>query len=298
MTTHHNRLRILALTTAITAVAGLGLSACASGADSATGPSSDCTPKHADIQTISDGKLTVGVIDIPPFSSYNSGSPEGIDVEIVKQIAAEECLEPVYQQATYADAIQSISGNMIDLAIGTIDRTDARQKVVDFSSSTYLDGLGIASKTGAQTISDIESMNSIGTIDGYLWVEDIRSIVGDKLKTYPSSVELKADFDAGRLDAALDAYGVLVPEYKDDSSVTVALANSNPDPRVAAIVTAPQAAFPLTKGNTSLKTALSEDIDAMRADGSIKGWISAAGLSEDLAGKEEDLTKAYSVPES
>lgn len=281
------------------AVAGLGaaLSLSACGGDSGGGNvASDCKPKVADIQTVQPGKVTVGVIDIPPFSSYNSGDPKGIDVDIVKKFAAENCLSPVWQQATYADAVQSISGSTIDMAVGTIDRTEARQKAVDFSSTTYLDGLGIVSKTGAKTIKDLEGAKSVGTIDGYLWVDDLRKILGDKLKTYPSSVELKADFDAGRLDVAVDAYGVAVPAYKDSSGVTVELANSNPDPRVEAIVKAPQAAFPLTKGNTSLNGAVSGTIDQLRKDGQIKTWLKDAGLSEDLAGTDKELAEVYSVP--
>lgn len=262
------------------------LAAC--GESSSSGESSSIT-------TVSAGKLTVGVIDIPPFSSYNNGDPKGIDVSIVKQIAKDNGLEPVWQQATYADAVQSISGGTIDMAIGTIDVTAKRKQAVDFSASTYLDGLGMAAKKdkNIKTISDLEKVNSVGTVDGYLWVEDLRAILGDKLKTYPSSVELKADFDAGRLDVAIDAYGVQVPQFKDDSSVTVALANDHPDKRVAAIVQAPEAAFPYTKGNTSLGDALDKGIKTMRSEGEIVKLLKASGLTEGLA-KVAD--KQYVVP--
>lgn len=270
-------------TVAVLATAAATLAALtACGSDDTSSVASDCTPKHADVKTISKGKLTVGVIDIPPFSSYNSGKPKGIDIDIVTKIATAECLEPVYQQATYGDAIQSISGGQLDLAIGTIDATAKRMKAVDFSASTYLDGMGIASKSGAATVADLEKIGTVGTIDGYLWVDDLKKILGDKLKTYPSSVELKADYDAGRLGAAVDAYGVQVLQFPEGSGTSVNLANAKPDPRVQAIVQAPEAAFPLTKGNASLKTAASEDIVGMRADGTIGKLLTAAGLDESL----------------
>jgi polar amino acid transport system substrate-binding protein len=269
------------------------LAGCSS--DSGSSVASDCKPKHENIQTISPGKLTIGVIDIPPFSSYNSGNPEGIDISIVNRIAKEDCLQPVYQQATYADAVQSISTGTIDMALGTIDATEKRMTAVDFSSSTYLDGMGIASKSGAKTVSDLEKVGTVGTIEGYLWVEDLRKILGDKLKTYPSSVELKADFDAGRLGADVDAYGVLVPQFKDVKDVQVFLANEHPDPRVQAIVQAPEAAFPYTKGNTSLGKALSDGIEAQRQDGTVTKLITDAGLSPKLA---EVGQKQYVVPAS
>lgn len=273
---------VLALGTVLTACGGSG-----------TATSANCTPKHENIQTVNPGKLTVGVIDIPPFSSYNSGNPTGIDVSIVKKIAADECLQPSFQQATYADAVQSISGSNIDLALGTIDVTAKRLKAVDFSASTYLDGMGIASKTGASSVTDLESIGKVGTIDGYLWVDDLKKILGDKLVTYPSSVELKADFDAGRLQADVDAYGVQVLQFKGADGVKVALANDKPDPRVQAIVQAPEAAFPLTKGNGSLKQAIDAGILEQRKDGSIDKLLTDAGLSASLG---KVASKQYVVP--
>lgn len=273
-------IRKLAGAAVITLATASMLSACGGG--SASPVAAGCTPKHQGVKTVSNGKLTIGVIDIPPFSSYNSGKPEGIDVSIATKAAKDECLEPAYQQATYADAIQSISGGTIDIAIGTIDATAKRMKAVDFSASTYLDGMGIASKSGASSIKDLETVGTVGTVDGYLWVDDLKKILGNNLKTYPSSVELKADFDAGRLAADVDAYGVQVGQFKDSPGVKVALANDKPDPRVQAIVKSPEAAFPLTKGNTSLKTALSADIEQQRKDGTIADLLTAAGLKASL----------------
>lgn len=284
------RIKTLAVLSITAATAALALSACSGSASSVAG---DCKPKHADLKTTVPGKLSIGVIDIPPFSSYNSGKPSGIDVSIIEKIAADECLEPAYQPATYADAVQSIAGGNIDLALGTIDATEKRMKAVDFSASTYLDGMGIASKTGATTVAELESMSKVGTIDGYLWVEDLKKILGDRLVTYPSSVELKADFDSGRLQAAVDAYGVQVGQFKGADGVKVALANENPDKRVQAIVQAPEAAFPMTKGNESLKLALSEGIAAQREDKTIERLLTDAGLSAKL-GKVAD--KQYVVP--
>lgn len=287
-----HKLKTTGALAAVVLAAGLGLTACGG---SSTAANENCTPKHQGVQTVAQGKLTIGVIDIPPFSSYNSGKPNGIDIAIVNKIAKDECLEPVYQQATYADAVQSISGGNIDLALGTIDATEKRLKAVDFSASTYLDGMGIASKSGATTVADLEKMKKVGTIDGYLWVEDLRKILGDKLVTYPSSVELKADFDAGRLDADVDAYGVQVLQFKDAAGVTVALSNEKPDPRVGAITQAPEAAFPMTKGNTSLKEALDAGIKEQHADGTITKLLKDAGLSEGLGKVAE---KQYVVPAS
>ncbi|MET3810942.1 ABC transporter substrate-binding protein [Arthrobacter sp. UYEF3] len=286
------RFKAACLLTASAFTLGLSLSACGGPLNAS---SSSCVPKHADIKTVTPGKLTIGAIDIPPYSSYGSGNPTGIDIQIVNKIAAEECLTPVYQQATYADAVQSIAGGNIDLALGAVLVTEKRLKVVDFSASTYRDGMGIVSKTGAATVSDLEKMGKVGTIDGYLWVEDLKKILGDRLVTYPSSVELKADFDAGRLDAEVDAFGVQELQFKDVKGLTIALSDDKPDLRVAAQKNPPEAAFPITKGNTSLKEAVDTGIISQRKDGTIGKLLTDAGLSEVLS---KVAAKQYAVPAS
>lgn len=280
------------------AIVGLGasmmLGACSKDDDAVD---ENCKPKHENIDTVKDGTLTVGAVDILPFSSYNNGDPEGIDVEIAKQVAKDNCLNVQWEQSTYSDAMTSINGGKLDMAIGCIDRTEEREKVVDFTSSTYLDGLGIASKKGYKTIKDMESAKSVGTIDGYLWVNDMKKIFGKRLKTYPSSVELKADFDAGRLDAAVDSYGTAADVYGDIDDITIALANSEPDKRIGALVKTPQAAFPITKGNKSLKEAASDSIDDQRKDGSVEKLLQDKDLTKDLLGTEEEMKDVYTVPE-
>jgi polar amino acid transport system substrate-binding protein len=281
------------------AILGLGTSmALASCSKTDDAVSKDCKPAHENVKTVKKGTLTVGAIDILPFSSYNNGKPEGIDVDIAKRVAKDNCLTVSWKSSTYADAVQSIKAKKIDMAIGTIDRTEERQEAVDFSASTYLDGMGLASKKGYKTMKDMESAKSVGTIDGYLWVDDMKKIYGSKLKTYPSSVELKADFDAGRLDAAVDSYGTAAVMYKKEKGVSIALANAKPDKRVGALTKAPQAAFPLTKGNKSLNEAASDSIEKMRKDGDIKKLLAAKDLTEDLAGTNEEMAEAYSVPKS
>ncbi|MGO1320118.1 MAG: substrate-binding periplasmic protein [Galactobacter sp.] len=280
------------------AILGLGasmaLTSCSKSEDTVA---DDCKPAFENVETVKDGTLTVGAIDILPFSSYNGGDPEGIDVEIVKQIAKDNCLNLSWKSSTYSDAVQSIDAKKIDMAIGVINRTEEREKKADFTSSTYLDGMGIASKEGYKTIKDIEAAKTVGTIDGYLWVDDLKDVVGaSKVKTYPSSVELKADFDAGRLEVAIDSYGTTEELYGDIDGITVSLANAEPDDRIGALVQSPQAAFPIKKGNDSLNEAASATIDEMRENGAIEKLLADKNLTKDLLGTDEEIESAYSVP--
>jgi polar amino acid transport system substrate-binding protein len=269
------------------------ISAC--GTPAATS-SANCTPKHAGVQTVDPGKLTVGVIDLPPFSSYNSGNPSGIDISIVSKLAQDECLELSYQQASYADAIQSISGGSLDLATGSIAVTEKRMKAIDYTASLYVEGTGITTKTGAKTVADVEKMSGkVGTVDGYMTSPPLAKIFGDRLVSYPSTVELKSDFDAGRLVASFETYAVAAIQFKDVERVTVSLIEEEPSERMGALAVPAEDAFPITKGNTSLQTALSDGIKAQHEDGTIAKLLTDVGLSGDLAkvGSEQ-----YAVPAS
>jgi polar amino acid transport system substrate-binding protein len=204
MTTTIKKSSVLSVAAAVM----LSLSGCG-GSDTSNAVSPDCKPKHADVKTVESGKLTVGVIDYPPFSNYNDGKAEGVDISIIKKVAAADCLELVYRPATYADAITSIGQGNLDLATGSIAVTEHRMKVVDFSSSIYVEAMGITTKTGAKTIEEVKSMDGkVGTVDGYLTNPDLKKVFGDRLISYPSTVELKADFDAGRLIADFETYAV------------------------------------------------------------------------------------------
>ena len=72
-------------------------------------------------------------------------------------------------------------------------------------------------------------------------------------------------------------------QFNDANGVTVALATKTPDARIAAIAKSPEAAFPMTKGNLSLRAALSEDIIAIRDDGTIARLLTGNGLDAGLA---------------
>ncbi|RJS45256.1 amino acid ABC transporter substrate-binding protein [Nocardioides cavernaquae] len=273
----------------------LSLSACG-GSGASTTVSSDCTPKHSDISTVKTGTLTVGVIDYPPFSSYNDGKPDGIDISIVKKIAADDCLEVSWQPATYADAITSIAQGNLDIATGSIAVTEDRMKAVDFSSSLYVEAMGITTKAGAKTIEEVRDMDGkVGTVDGYMTNADLEKIFGDRLISYPSPVELKADFDAGRLIADFETYAVAALQFKGNSDVTVVPATGDVGEDFGSLNNPAEDGFPLTKGNASLKTAISDGIKAQQADGSLGKLLEAVGLSADLA---KVSSEQYVVPAS
>lgn len=258
------------------AVLALALSAsataCAREAESTV--ASDCEPKHQ-FSTIEEGQLTVGITEIPPYSYTENGQPAGADVDIIKEFASANCLDVKPVPLAYSAAVPSVQNGRIDLTVGDWYRTEARSEIVNLTAPIYLDEFGVISPDGITQVQDLVG-KSVGTVDGYLWVEDLRTMLGGDLKVYPSSVELKQDIDSGRIDVGVDAYGTALFNFPEDSGFKVTTVE--PDPQVQATVEPAQTGFPYTKDNAELGEALDATIEEMRESGQLVEILEANGL--------------------
>ena len=253
----------------------IGLAAFSNGASAA------CTPKHS-FETIEKGKLTIAVSIYAPYSGLSSsGEVEGVDGDIVKKIAALECLDITGTSVSGAAAIESVASNRADITIGDWYRTAAREKVVGLSAPVYADQSAIYSKTGVATIGDLLG-KQVGTVQGFLYVEDLRKLVGSGLHLYPNIVNLHQDLEAGRIEAAVDGYSTGVVAQQNGKLQGVQIKVPPSDPRMPSMEPG-QSNFPYTKGNVALGKALEEDIAALRADGSIAAILKAHGLNPSAA---------------
>lgn len=255
-------------------VAPTMLAACGSSSDSGN-KSSSCTPKHS-FTTVTKGTLTVAGYDLPPYGVLKDGKPSGIDMDILAEIAKRECLTVTPKWMAPAAVIPTVQSKRADTGVPDWYRTAARAEIVSLTDPMYQDEMGISSKTGISKISDLKG-KKVGTVDGYLWVADLKKYLGSSLKIYPSTVNLNQDLKAGRIDIAVDSYGsqkVTNPNNK----VEIA----EPDPAVAASKEPAQAAFPVPKDNAGLLAAFNADIADMRKDGTLAKIVKANGLDEKI----------------
>ena len=154
----------------MTALAGVALATLLGcGAARAQG----CTPAHKVDSLVSPGKLTVAIYEYPPFSTTAGGQIGGVDGEILKGIAASECLAFTPIVVDPAATIQYVLAGKADIAAGDWYRTAERAKVLGMSAPTYLDQMGIYSKDGASTVASMMG-KQVGTVSGFLWVSDLQ----------------------------------------------------------------------------------------------------------------------------
>lgn len=265
---------------------GLLLSGCSSAATPSASGVANCTAAHPGLSTVIGGKLTVAAPEFAPFSSLTGGTPSGIDVEIVQAIAALECLNTEFVQVEYSAAVPAVQSGRADVAVGDYYRTTSRAEIVGLSDPMYYDGMGIISKDGVTDLPTILTRN-VGTVDGYLWVADLKKVVGDKLKVYKSNVEMWADLKAGRIDVGIDSIPVGELHAKDNPGWQVGTAKA--DDRIGASVKPAQAGLPYTKENAALGTALNEDILKLRSSGKLAEIFTNHGVDP----KETEVTDNY-----
>lgn len=254
----------------LSGIAGLLLSAQIASAE-------DCKPKHA-FNTIEPGKLTVAVTTYAPHSFVDdSGNVKGIDGDIAAEFAKRECLKVKAVAVDPAAAIQYVLSGQADITTGDWYRTAERAKVMSLSAPLYTDQMAIYSREGFNKVSDLEG-KKVGTVQGYLWVADLKTVLGSSLKLYPNSVNMQQDLFAGRIDVATDGYstGVVAEQKGALKDVKVAVAAS--DPRVKATKEAAQAGFPYSLKAEEFGEALDADIAEMHKDGTIVKILKSYGL--------------------
>ncbi|MBB2927892.1 substrate-binding periplasmic protein [Paraburkholderia silvatlantica] len=248
----------------------------------ATAHAESCKPAHQ-FETIRPGTLSVAVWDFPPYSiPAGAQDIKGVDGEIVKRIAARECLKISVSVVDPAAVVQSVVSRRADIGLGDWYRTADRAKVLGLSGPMYLDQMAVISKQGVDTVGGIVGKR-VGTVQGYLWTGDLQKLLGSALVVYPNPVAMAQDLAAGRIDAGTDSYAVSQYNQTKGGYPAMKIMLVKPDARVPATLEPGQTALLFTKTNAALGTALSANIEALRQSGEIARILKTYGLSASAA---------------
>ncbi|MDO4258467.1 MAG: ABC transporter substrate-binding protein [Actinomycetaceae bacterium] len=226
-----------------------------------------------------EGVLRVGVPTFPPFVGIENGQITGPEGKIVNEIARLNGWKVEASPYEFSALIPAVQQGRIDIGIGSIFRTKVRAESVDFTAPIYIEPGSIISKEGHSSVRDLVDLR-VGTVQGYNWVDDVNKVLGGDLKEYPSSAELKADLEAGRLDAVIDSHGTALYLYKDTPYQVNVIA---PDKDIAASTNPGQTAIILQKGNSSLQSQIDASIAELHENGFIAKTLEEAGLDPKAA---------------
>jgi len=238
----------------------------------------DCKPAHQ-FTTVAPGKVTVAIYEYPPFTtaSADGATIGGVDSDVVKKFAADNCLAVTPVVVDPAATVQYVVAGKADVATGDWYRTAERAKVMGLSYPTYLDQMGIYSKAGLSKVSDLIG-KKVGTVSGFLWVAELQKLLGANLVLYPNPVALAQDLAAGRVEVGVDSYGTGAYAQKRGGYAGIQIKVAEPDERVQASIQAAQANIIYSKSNPDFGAALDDSIKKLHEDGGLANILKSYGL--------------------
>jgi polar amino acid transport system substrate-binding protein len=243
---------------------------------------SDCTPAHK-FTTLTPGVLKVATYSEPPLSiPVSETEAKGIDGDILKLIAKRECLKLSFDRGDASAVIQSIVSGKTDVGMGGWYRTAARAKVVGLSNPMYVDTMVTISKQGYDSAASLQGKR-IGVMRGALWVADLKTVYGDMVTIYPTSVAMAQDLATGRIDVGIEGLLNAFDGQKKGGWPAMKITVLKPDPRIGASNQPGQIAIPYTKDNEALGAALNADIEALQKSGDIVRILKESDLDPVVA---------------
>src|SRR4051812_21774945 len=95
------------------------------------------------VRTMTKPVLRVGLSILPPFIEKNGNHFTGFEFELWEKMARIMQVDCEYSVHSLKGLITNIQNKNVDLAIAGISKTERREKIADFTYSTYKSGLHI-----------------------------------------------------------------------------------------------------------------------------------------------------------
>jgi lysine/arginine/ornithine transport system substrate-binding protein len=211
----------------------------------------------------------------PPFEYRNpSGELEGFDIDIGNEVCQRLSRKCVWIDQSFDSLIPGLQARKFDLANSTMTATDARRKVIDFSTPMYIVPVKLMVRKGSGLQPTAESLKGkrVGVQQGTTMETYARgewAPKGVEVVAYPSYTNAFVDLATGRLDATFqEAQSAAEGFLNKPEGAEFELSDMTLD---APILNQP-IAMGIRKGNADLKTQVDQALQSMLADGTLQGF--------------------------
>ncbi|MGW2378773.1 substrate-binding periplasmic protein [Streptomyces sp. NPDC001658] len=256
----------------------------------ACGSDDEEAPKNVSAKTAALGTLTPGVIKVAvqpyaPYTSVQDGRIVGLDGDILAAVSKKLGLRIEPEVTDFAGMLAGVQSRRVDITVGGVAWSAERQKQGLFTDPPYYSPPAMAVRSGKtyKTVDDLKGLD-LGTVEGYVWVKSIQAVPGAKLHAYPDATGVFDDLGAGRVDVGFLDPLIIIAAQKERPELKISTEYLTP-PTAAEVKAKPdyayfqpyQTGFYLPKQATKLEKAISEQIDAMYADGELKKLVEKYG---------------------
>ena len=237
-----------------------------SGSVSGSGSASGTGTGAADLDLVSDGKLTV-CSDVPyaPFEFEESGTLKGIDIDLVKAMAGKLDLEAEFRDTDFDGIFSALAAGQCDMIASSVSITDERKQNNDFTDGYFEINQSLLVRKGEEsTIKDLPDLKgkTVGVqseTTGAAYAESKAKDNGYTVKEFTGADELFTALKAKQVDAVLQDFPInsYNAEKTGESAVAKVFEEQEKE----------EYGFVVKKGNTSLRDALDDVLDELREDG-------------------------------
>jgi cystine transport system substrate-binding protein len=202
----------------------------------------------------------------PPFNykDQKTGQMTGYDVEVARLLAARMGLKPEFVSTEWSAILAGLNAGKYDVIISQVGITPQREQSFDFSEPyTYSSPqIVVRSNESAnyKSLADLKG-KKVGVGQGTVFEQQLKTVPGIDIKSYPATPETLQDLAFGRIDAAVND-SLMVPFLLKTSRLPIRAG--------ARVGIVSRMGIPFVKGNPKFKAALNKAIDDAKADGSLK----------------------------
>jgi polar amino acid transport system substrate-binding protein len=230
--------------------------------------------------------ITLGFPQNPPesFLDEKTKQPGGIDWEINKAALEWMGVDKIkIDWMPWDSVVPALLSKRIDVIAGNIHHTAARDKVISFSGPAYWYGPVIivtkGNPLGIKSYDDLKG-KTVGSISGSA-ADSYLGVIGVKATPFKTEIEELTSLDQNRLQAVLEDDLVYLEFAKSNPSSNLEPLWSIPTP--AAIINGGgygMARFALRKEDCTLRSAYTQALSEMRANGQVSYILKKYGLTD------------------
>lgn len=244
-----------------------------------TEAAADTAASTADVTTIKDGTLMVGVeIGYPPMEYFDTdgATPIGFDVEVANALADYLGLELELVDTSWDGIFAGVDTGKYDCIISCVSITDERKGQFNLTKP-YVSNHTVLIVPNDSEIDSMEALNGHSTAvqaettaDDYM--KEHSAELGAELFQYDKVINCFDDLKAGRTDS-VSTDSVVAAYYLGDEASNYKTVWENDELEPIGIC--------LKKGNDGLSQAIDDALDALSADGTL-GTIAEKYFGTDL----------------
>ena len=206
-----NMFRAGKLSVAVTALLALASGFVGVSAAAASQPNSQVQPQT----TVTGETYVIGTdTTFAPFEYREDGELTGIDMDLIRDIAANQGFNVEIKSLGFDAALQALQSNQVDGVIAGMSITDERKLVFDFSDPYFDSGVQMAvaeTNTEITGYADLagETVVAKRGSEGETFANSIKNEYGFTVKALADSATMYDDVKAGNSVAVFDDYPVL-----------------------------------------------------------------------------------------